>query len=42
MLEAKRKKGIMKLGAQRPINVDNNILSHKQGKTTIFILYLMC
>lgn len=36
MLEAKRKKGIMKLGAQTPINVDDNILSHKQGKTTIF------
>lgn len=32
MLENKRKKGIIKLGGQTPINFDENILSHKQGK----------
>ncbi|XP_073842950.1 uncharacterized protein [Musca autumnalis] len=35
MLEAKRKKGIMKLGAQTPVNVDENILSHKQVKNLL-------
>ena len=32
MLESKRKKGIIKLGGQTPLNFDENILSHKQGK----------
>ncbi|XP_065366868.1 coiled-coil domain-containing protein 149 [Calliphora vicina] len=35
MLETKRKKGIMKLGAQTPINFDENILSHKQVKNLL-------
>ncbi|KAM7362251.1 uncharacterized protein ACRADG_013034 isoform 1-T2 [Cochliomyia hominivorax] len=35
MLETKRKKGIMKLGGQTPINFDENILSHKQVKNLL-------
>lgn len=41
MLETKRKKGIMKLGAQTPINFDENILSHKQGKQELIVCNLM-
>ncbi|XP_075145761.1 uncharacterized protein LOC142220472 [Haematobia irritans] len=35
ILESRRKKGIMKLGAQTPINIDENILSHKQVKNLL-------
>ncbi|XP_059226718.1 uncharacterized protein LOC106093698 [Stomoxys calcitrans] len=35
ILESRRKKGIMKLGAQTPINIDDNILSHKQVKNLL-------